>query len=86
MVTFQDREVSVTPKEYEILRVMVQNAGKVLTHRQLLHQVWGSAYEHDMHLLRVNMSNLRRKIEPDPTRPSYIVTEAGVGYRLRAEP
>jgi two-component system KDP operon response regulator KdpE len=84
-VTLQGREVSLTPTEYDILRALVQDAGKVLTHKQILHQVWGSAYEQDMHLLRVNMSNLRRKIEPDPTRPLYILTEAGVGYRLRAE-
>jgi two-component system KDP operon response regulator KdpE len=84
-VTLQGNEVSLTPTEYDILRALVQNAGKVLTHRQILHQVWGSAYEGDMHLLRVNMSNLRRKIEPDPGRPHYILTEAGVGYRLRAE-
>jgi two-component system KDP operon response regulator KdpE len=56
-----------------------------LTHRQMLRQVWGSAYESEAHLLRVNMSNLRRKIEPDPTRPRYIITEPGVGYRLRYE-
>ena len=55
----------------------------MITHRQLLHRVWGEGYE-DMHLLRVNISNLRRKIEPDPTRPTYIHTEPGVGYRLRA--
>jgi len=79
------REISLTPTEYELLRLLVQNAGKVLTHRQLLHQVWGSAYETEAHLLRVNMSNLRRKIEPDPTRPRYILTEPGVGYRLRVE-
>jgi two-component system KDP operon response regulator KdpE len=61
------------------------NAGKVLTHRQLLRQVRGMGYEQEMHVLRVNVSNLRRKIEPDPTRPRYIVTEPGVGYRLRAD-
>lgn len=77
------QEILLTPTEYDLLRVLVQNAGKVLTHRQLLRQVWGSAYEAEAHLLRVNMSNLRRKIEPDPTRPHYILTEPGVGYRLR---
>jgi len=80
------REISLTPTEYDLLRLLVQNAGKVLTHRQLLRQVWGGAYETEAHLLRVNMSNLRRKIEPDPTRPRYILTEPGVGYRLRVEP
>jgi two-component system, OmpR family, KDP operon response regulator KdpE len=65
------------------LRVFVRNAGKVLTHRQILHEIWGTGTDQDMHMLRVNISNLRRTIEPDPARPRYIVTEAGVGYRLR---
>ena len=82
-VTEAGQEILLTPTEYDLLRVLVQNAGKVLTHRQLLRQVWGSAYEAEAHLLRVNMSNLRRKIEPDPARPHYILTEPGVGYRLR---
>jgi two-component system KDP operon response regulator KdpE len=75
-------EVSLTPTEYDLLRVLILHAGKVITHRQLLRQVWGSSYEMETHLLRVNMSNLRRKIELDPTRPRYILTEPGVGYRL----
>ena len=83
IVTIDGQEVSLTPTEYELLRLLVQNAGKVLTHRQLLRQVWGPGYEPDQHLLRVNISNLRRKIEPDPARPRYIITEPGVGYRLR---
>jgi two-component system KDP operon response regulator KdpE len=82
-VMVEEQEVSLTPTEYDLLRLLVQSAGKVLTHRQLLRQIWGSAYEAEAHLLRVNMSNLRRKIEPDPTRPRYILTEPGVGYRLR---
>ena len=82
-VVVNGQEVSLTPTEYELLRVLVQNAGRVITHRQLLKQVWGMAYEAEAHILRVNMSNLRRKIEPDPTRPHYILTEPGVGYRLR---
>jgi two-component system KDP operon response regulator KdpE len=84
LVRVNGKEISLTPTEYDLLRILVQNAGKVLTHHQLLRQVWGSAYESEAHLLRVNMSNLRRKIEPDPTRPRYIVTEPGVGYRLRS--
>jgi two-component system KDP operon response regulator KdpE len=84
-VTLANQEIALTPTEYDILRILAQNIGKVLTHRQLLQQVWGLAYGEDMHLLRVNISNLRRKIEPDPTRPTYILTEAGVGYRLRSE-
>jgi two-component system KDP operon response regulator KdpE len=63
----------------------VNQAGRVLTHRQLLREVWGAEYELDTHTLRVNISNLRRKIEPDPARPRYLVTEPGVGYRLRSE-
>jgi two-component system KDP operon response regulator KdpE len=77
------REVALTPTEYELLRVLVAHAGKVLTHQQLLRQVWGAGYEQEQHLLRVNISNLRRKLEPDMARPRYIQTEPGVGYRLR---
>jgi two-component system KDP operon response regulator KdpE len=76
------REVQLTPTEYDLLRVLVTHAGKVLTHRQLLREVWGVGYEQEAHMLRVNISNLRRKLEPDPTRPRYIRTEPGVGYRL----
>ena len=83
LVTVDGREVQLTPTEYDLLRVLVTYAGKVITHSQLLRKVWGEGYE-DMHLLRVNISNLRRKIESDPTRPTYIHTEPGVGYRLRA--
>jgi two-component system KDP operon response regulator KdpE len=83
LVTVGERELQLTPTEYDLLRVLVTNAGKVLTHRQLLRQVWGVAYQEETHLLRVNMSNLRHKLEPDPARPNYIITEPGVGYRLR---
>jgi two-component system, OmpR family, KDP operon response regulator KdpE len=82
-VTVGEEEVQLTPTEYDLLRVLVTNAGKVLTHGQLLRQVWGVAYQQETHLLRVNMSNLRRKLEPNPARPNYIITEPGVGYRLR---
>ena len=85
IVTVDGEQVSLTPTEYEILRLLLQNAGKVLTHRQLLRQVWGTAYENEMRILRVNISNLRRKIEPDPSRPRYLITELGVGYRVRTE-
>lgn len=82
-VTVAGTRISLTPTEYDLLKVLVQHAGKVLTHNQLLQQVWGvAAYQEGTHLLRVNISNLRRKIEPDPTRPRYILTEPGVGYRL----
>jgi len=82
LVTMKDREISLTPTEYDLLRVLMRNAGKVITHRQLLRLVWGPAYEEEMHLLRVNISNIRRKLEPDPSCLSAIRTEPGVGYRL----
>jgi two-component system KDP operon response regulator KdpE len=81
-VTVGGRDIALTPTEYDILKALVAQAGKVVTHRQLLSQVWG-AYDQDPHLLQVNVSNLRRKLEPDPARPRYIQTEPGVGYRLR---
>ena len=82
VVTVGGREVQLTPTEYALLRALVIPAGKVLTNRQLLRQVWGEGYD-DLHILRVNISNLRRKIEPDPSRPTYVHTESGVGYRLK---
>lgn len=82
-VCVRGEEVQLTPTEYELLKFMVTHAGKVLTHRQMLLQVWGPAYVEQPHLLRVNVSNLRRKIEPDASRPRYILTELGVGYRLK---
>lgn len=82
VVMVNDREVQLTPTEYDLLKVLATHAGKVITHRQLLRQVWGEGYE-DMHILRVNISNLRGKLEPDPSRPTYIHTEPGVGYRLK---
>jgi two-component system, OmpR family, KDP operon response regulator KdpE len=84
-VSVDDREISLTPNEYALLKLLVSNAGKVVTHRHILNQIWGSDYGTDSHLLRVNISNLRHKIEPDPTQPSYILTESGVGYRLNTE-
>jgi two-component system KDP operon response regulator KdpE len=82
-VLMKEQPVSLTPTEYDLLRTFVKHAGKVLTHDQLLRAVWGTAYESETHLLQVNISNLRRKIEPDPVRPSYLITEPGVGYRLK---
>ena len=82
-VTMSNTEITLTPTEYDILKLLAVNIGKVLTHHQILKQVWGQLYMEDLHILRVNISNLRRKIEPDPARPKYIITEAGVGYRLR---
>ncbi len=85
LVSVAGRDIVLTPTEYDILRALIQHAGKVLTHRQLLRIVWGVAYESETHLLRVNMSNLRRKIEQDPAKPQHIITEPGVGYRLRVK-
>jgi two-component system KDP operon response regulator KdpE len=85
-VWVNDAEVSLTPTEYDILKLMIQNAGKVLTHRQIITKVWGAGYEEESHLLRVNISNLRRKIEIDPARPRIVITEPGIGYRLRIYP
>jgi two-component system, OmpR family, KDP operon response regulator KdpE len=81
-VMVADQEILLTPTEFDLLRVLIQNAGKVMTHHQLIHKVWGTAYEDESRLLRVNISNLRRKIEPNPEQPCYILTELGVGYRL----
>ena len=85
LVTVSGREVQLTPTEYELLRVLITHAGKVLTHHHLLHEVWGAEYGEEFHMLHVNISNLRRKIEPNPARPRFIITESGVGYRLRAD-
>jgi len=82
-VLVNGQPVSLTPTEYDILRTLVKHAGKVLTHDQLLRAVWGTAYQSETHMLQVNISNIRRKIEPDPVRPSYLITEPGVGYRLK---
>lgn len=84
-VTVAGREVSLTPTEYEILKALAAHPGRVVTHRQLLCQVWGPESEEETHYLRVFMSQLRRKVEPDPSRPRYLLTEPGVGYRLAAE-
>ena len=85
IVTVAGQETQLTPTEYDLLRVLVTNAGKVITHHQLLRAVWGTGYEPETHILRVNISNLRRKIETDPARPRYVLTEPGVGYRLHTD-
>ncbi len=79
------REVRLTPIEYKLLATLVKHAGKVLTHRQLLHEVWGPEYGDENHYVRVYVAQLRRKIEADAARPRYIRTEPGVGYRLTIE-
>jgi two-component system KDP operon response regulator KdpE len=75
--------VHLTPIEWDLLRVLAQNRGKLVTQRQLLHEVWGPGYEDEGHYLRVHIAHIRAKIEPDPSRPRYVITEPGVGYRLR---
>ena len=82
IVKLRDQKVSLSPKEYELLRLLVHNAGKVLTHKFLLRELWSTPI--DAQYLRVYVRQLRQKIEPDPTRPQYILTETGIGYRLRA--
>ena len=82
-VYFNNVEISLTPTEYDLLKILTQNAGKVLTHGQLIRKIWGDPYQTEAHLLRVNVSNLRKKIENDSSRPTYIITEPGVGYRLK---
>ncbi len=87
MVRLRQEDVQLTPTEFSLLKAFVVHANTLLTHRQLVREVWGGAhYEDSQHLLRVNISNLRRKLEADPARPRYIITELGVGYRLRTEP
>jgi two-component system KDP operon response regulator KdpE len=78
-------EVHLTPPEYKLLTTLIRHAGKVLTHRQLLKEVWGTGYVNQSHYVRVYVGQLRQKIEADPTRPRVLLTEPGVGYRLKDE-
>jgi two-component system KDP operon response regulator KdpE len=82
LVTVEGREVKLTPTEYDILKYLAQYTGRVVTHQQLLCSIWGKDYKKETHYLRVYIGQLRRKIESDLTRPKYIITEPGVGYRL----
>jgi two-component system KDP operon response regulator KdpE len=82
LVFVGERKIHLTPIEYKLLATLVHHAGKVLTHRFLLKEVWGPPYVDQSHYLRIFMANLRRKIEADPARPRYLLTEQGVGYRL----
>jgi two-component system KDP operon response regulator KdpE len=84
-VTLGAEQVHLTPIEYRLLVALVHHAGKVITHRQLLQEVWGPQATEQAHYLRVYMAHLRRKLEADPARPRYLLTEAGVGYRLAAD-
>jgi two-component system KDP operon response regulator KdpE len=83
-VSFAGRPVQLTPHEFALLRLFVRNEGKLLTHAAILREVWGRGYAEESHYLHVYVSQLRRKIEPDPARPRYILTEPGAGYRLVA--
>ncbi len=85
LVFLHGQEVSLTPIEFRLLAVMVKYAGRVVTHRQLLKEVWGPHLTDESHYLRVFVHQLRRKLEDDPTRPKYILTETGVGYRLKLQ-
>jgi two-component system KDP operon response regulator KdpE len=84
-VALNGSDVHLTPIEYDLLRQLVGHAERVLTHRQLLTRVWGAEYAEDTHTLRVHIANLRNKIEPDPSRPRFVLTEPRVGYRFRTE-
>jgi two-component system KDP operon response regulator KdpE len=81
-VTKNGLEVKLTPNEYEIVKTLIKHAGRVLTHKQILQAVWGNEYGSDTQYVRVYINQLRRKLEDDPARPAYIITESGVGYRL----
>ncbi|HMN87666.1 MAG TPA: winged helix-turn-helix domain-containing protein, partial [Bauldia sp.] len=81
-VRLAGQPVKLTRKEFELLRLLAQNAGRILTHGQLLREVWGKAHEHDTQYLRVFMSQLRHKLDDDPADPKYILNEPGVGYRM----
>lgn len=85
-VTTGDGEARLTPTEWHLLEVLARNPGKLVTHRQLLHEVWGPRYETETNYLRVHMANLRRKLEPDPTQPRYLRTDPGLGYRFTPDP
>jgi two-component system KDP operon response regulator KdpE len=79
-----DGDVRLTPTEWQLLEILVRNRGRLVTHRQLLQEVWGPAYESESNYLRVYVAQLRRKLEPEPSRPKYLLTDPGMGYRFRA--
>ena len=82
-VTRGGQDVRLTPTEWQLLEVLVRHAGRLVTQRQLLAEVWGPGYQNEAHYLRVYVANLRRKLEPDPSAPRYLLTEPGIGYRFR---
>jgi two-component system KDP operon response regulator KdpE len=86
LVYLDDKEVHLTPIEYKLLTVLIRHAGKVITHRQLLKDVWGPAHVEELQYLRVYMTQLRHKLEADPARPRFLMNEPGIGYRLKYDP
>ena len=82
-VTRDGKDVRLTPTEWQLLEVLVRHAGRLVTQRQLLAEVWGPGYQNEAHYLRVYVANLRRKLEPDPSAPQHLLTEPGIGYRFR---
>ena len=86
LVTVDDKEVILTPTEYRVLAYLIQNAGRVITQDLLLEHVWGQEYIGESHMLQVNVNRLRRKIEPEPNHPRYILTKVGVGYQFATKP
>lgn len=83
VVSVDGREIHLTPIQYRLLTVLVKHAGKVMTHQQILNEVWGPSYRENAHYLRIYMSQLRQKLETNPTQPKFLLTESGVGYRLK---
>ena len=77
-------DVRLTPTEWQLLEILVRNSGRLVTQRQLLREVWGPSYETETNYLRVYLAQLRRKLEPEPSRPKYLLTESGMGYRFKA--
>ena len=84
-VTAKGADVRLTPTEWRLLEILVRDPGRLVTQRQALQQVWGPAYETETNYLRVHIANLRRKVEPDPARPRYLITEPGIGYRFEPD-
>jgi two-component system KDP operon response regulator KdpE len=85
LVRRDGEEVHLTPIEFDLLSKLAEHPGRLVTHRQLLQKVWGPGYEDETHYLRVHFAHIRRKIEPDPSHPRYVITEPGIGYRLRVD-
>ena len=83
LVSVDGQEVRLTPIQFRLLSVLVKNVGKVMTHQQILREVWGPSYQENAHYLRIYMSQLRQKLEQNPTQPRYLLTESGVGYRFK---